>query len=194
VDKLASKELEQLFSALGEHLNAAGASAAIVVVGGSTLSFRGWVERTTKDVDVIAQATASASGKSLRPAEPLPGALVDAVERVARDFGLPEDWLNTVIGAQWDFGLPPGFAQEIEWREFGPLTVGFAGRQSIIALKLFAAVDQGPKTVHLQDLIALAPTPDELDQAGDWVLSQDEGDVFPALVEEVKDYVQRVLS
>jgi len=194
VDKFASEELEQLFSALGEHLAAARASAAIVVVGGSTLSIRGWVERTTKDVDVIAQATASASGKSLRPAEPLPRALVDAVERVARDFGLPQDWLNTVIGAQWDFGLPPGFAQEIEWREFGPLTVGFAGRQSIIALKLFATVDQGPKTVHMQDLITLAPNPEELDQACGWVLSQDEGDVFPALVEEMREYVQRALG
>lgn len=65
------------------------------MVGGSTLSFRGWVQRTTKDVDVIAQAAISASGKRLRPADPLPGALVDAVRRAARDFGLPEDWLNT---------------------------------------------------------------------------------------------------
>jgi hypothetical protein len=116
------------------------------------------------------------------------------VERVARDFGLPSDWLNTVIGAQWDFGLPPGFVQEIEWREFGPLSVGFAGRQSILALKLAAAVDQGPKSVHLQDLIVLAPTPDELDRAGEWVLSQDESDQFPALVKGVKDYVQRALG
>jgi hypothetical protein len=194
MDNFASEELGQLFSALGEHLKAAGESAAIVVVGGSTLAIRGWVERTTQDVDVIAQAVASASGRTLRPAEPLPEALVDAVERVARDFGLPRDWLNTVIGAQWDFGLPPGFSQEIEWKEFGSLTVGFAGRQSIIALKLFAAVDQGPKTVHLQDLIALTPTPDELDQAGHWVLSQDGSDLFPALVEEVKDHVRRALN
>jgi hypothetical protein len=194
VDKLALEELDQLFSALGEHMHAAGGSAAIVVVGGGTLAIRGWVLRTTRDVDVIAQADITASGKSLRSPEPLPEALVDAVKRVARDFGLPEDWLNTVIGAQWDFGLPPGFAQEIEWREFGPLTVGFAGRQSIIALKLFAAVDQGPKSVHLQDLIVLAPTPDELDKAGHWVLSQDEGDEFPALVEKVKDHVRRALG
>jgi hypothetical protein len=192
VDDFGSEELNQLLSALGEHLKAAGASAAIVVVGGSTLSFRGWVDRTTKDVDVIAQATIP--GNSLRPAEPLPKPLVDAVERVARDFGLPADWLNTVIGAQWDFGFPPGFAQEIEWREFGPLVVGFAGRQSIIALKLFAAVDQGPETVHVQDLVAMEPTSHELDQAADWVLSQDAGDAFPALLEEVKDHVRRALG
>ena len=194
MDNLASEELEQLFSALGEHLHAAGESAGIVIVGGSTLALRGWVKRTTKNVDVVAQAVAPGSSKSLRPADPLPRGLVGAVKRVARDFGLPEDWLNTVIGAQWDLGLPPGFAQELEWREFGPLSVGFAGRQSIIALKLFAAVDQGPRSVHLQDLVALAPTADELDEAVDWVLSQDVGDMFPALVEEVKDYVRRALS
>ncbi|MGD2123624.1 MAG: hypothetical protein PVJ76_17865 [Gemmatimonadota bacterium] len=194
MDELAFEELEQLFAALGQHLNAAGGSAAIVVVGGSTLAYRGWVDRTTKDVDVIAQATVSPSGKSLCSADPLPKALVDAVKRVARDFGLSEDWLNTAIGAQWDFGLPAGFAEEIEWREFGPLTVGFAGRQSIIALKLFAAVDQGPESVHLQDLIALEPRSSELERAVAWVLSQDQAEAFPALVEEVKEYVRRALG
>jgi len=38
VDEVGSEELNQLLSALGEHLKAAGASVAIVVVGGSTLS------------------------------------------------------------------------------------------------------------------------------------------------------------
>lgn len=194
MDNLNQTELEQLFSAVGEHLAAAGASAAIVVVGGSTLAVMGWVQRTTKDVDVIAQASITASGTHLRAPEPLPPALVRAVERVGRDFGLPVDWLNTVIGAQWDFGLPAGFAQEIEWREFGPLTVGFAGRNSIIALKLFAVVDQGPGSVHLQDLVALGPTSDELDQAANWVLSQDQGDHFPALVEKVKEHVRHALG
>ena len=194
MDNLALDELEQLFTAVSEHLHAAGESAAIVVVGGSTLAVRGWVQRTTKDVDVIAQASTTDSGRSLHPPEPLPQALVDAVGRVARDFGLPADWLNTVIGAQWDFGLPAGFAQEIEWREFGPLAVGFAGRQSIIALKLFAAVDQGPESVHLQDLVALAPTSEELDHAEHWVLSQDAGNQFPAFVKRVKDHVQHALG
>jgi len=186
--------LKELFSAVGEHLHAAGASAGIVVVGGSTLAIQGWVDRTTKDVDVIAQASTTAEGRRLHPAEPLPPALIDAVRRVARDFGLPQDWLNTEIGAQWDLGLPEGFAEEIEWREFGPLTVGVAGRQSVIALKLFAAVDQGPKSVHLQDLITLSPTPDELEKAVDWVLSQDEGVEFPALVEKMKEHVRRTLG
>jgi hypothetical protein len=195
MDNLSSTELEELLSAVGEHLHAAGQSASIVVVGGSTLAIQGWVDRTTKHVDVIAQVRTTAAGKrELQSPEPLPSALIDAVRRVARDFGLPQDWLNAAIGAQWDFGLPEGFVQEIEWREFGPLTVGFAGRQSIIALKLFAAVDQGLKSVHLQDLIALSPTSAELDKAVDWVLSQDVGVEFPALVAKVKDHVRRTLS
>jgi hypothetical protein len=84
---------------------------------------------------------------------------------VARDYGLPEDWLNAVIGAQWKFGLPPGFAEEVQWQRFRSLEVGFAGRNSIIALKLFAAVDQGPSSVHCQDLVELRPTEAELEMA-----------------------------
>lgn len=191
MDNLASSDLNELFEAVGAHLAAADGSASIVVVGGSNLAVRGWVDRTTKDVDVIAKATTHDGVRTLHPAEPLPDVLKAAVAQVALDYRLPEDWLNTVIGAQWTFGLPPGFAEEVEWRAWGPLEVGFAGRASIVALKLFAVVDAGIGSVHFQDLVALDPSPSELQAAAEWVASQDAGTVFPELLEEALHHVER---
>ncbi len=193
MDYLSSTTIEELLTAVGEHLAAGGNKAAIAVVGGSTLVLGGWVERTTQDVDVIAQATDDTPRRLTAP-DPLSAGLREAIQVVARDYGLPDNWMNTEVGAQWRFGLPEGFAEELEWREYGPLAVGFAGRQSLIALKLFASADGGPESVHVQDLIALAPTPKEMERATQWVVSQDAGEYFPRLVAEVSDHVRRNLQ
>ena len=191
MDNLDSSRLEELLSALGAYLAAEGHTSGIVVVGGSSLALLGWVDRTTQDVDVIARAVRDEGGWTLLHPDPLPEPLVAAVARVARDYSLGAQWLNTTIGAQWDQGLPPGFLKEIEWREFGSLHVGFAGRRALIALKLFAAVDRGPESVHFQDLLALAPDPHELEEAMRWVLTQDAAEEFPFLVREVVEHVRR---
>ena len=187
---LGYERIEELLHALGAHLSEGGHSAGIVVVGGTSLAVMGWVERTTQDIDVIAQAIKEGEGWELVAPDPLPEPLVSAVARMARDFGLPEDWLNTTIGAQWGHGLPPRFADEIEWRRYGALHVGFAGRRALIALKLYAAVDRGPSSMHVQDLMALAPTDPELDEGMEWVLTQDASEAFPSLVLEVVEYVR----
>lgn len=194
MDNLDSSALEQLLAAVGEHLSAERASAAIVVVGGGALSVMGWIDRTTDDVDVIARAREQDGELVLMPPDPLPGPLVAAVGRVARDFGLRSDWLNTAVAMQWRTGLPERFAEEIEWRRFGSLNVGFAGRASIIALKLFAAVDQGSESVHFQDLVGLEPTDLELDDAAEWVLRQDGGERFARFVEEEVANVRHALG
>ena len=175
-----------LLDAVGAHLEAAGAAVSIVVVGGAALALRGWVPRTTQDVDVI--ALASAPGTLLPPR--FPEALVSAIARVARDFNLPEHWLNSAVGAQWRSGLPDGLATDLEWRTFRALRVGLAGRSTLIALKLFAAVDKGPMSVHLQDLLVLAPSDEELARASTWVLTQDIAPEWPQFVTEVVDHVR----
>ena len=109
---------------------------------------------------------------------------------MARDFGLPKDWMNTAIGAQWRQGLPPWLGTDVTWRTYGGLTVGLAGRRTLIALKLFAAVDQGPQSVHYQDLVALSPTPEELEAAAEWVRTQDASDAFARMLDEVIRYVK----
>jgi hypothetical protein len=197
MDNLDAGALEELLAAVGDHVAAAGESVAIVVVGGGALSVMGWVERTTNDIDVIARAREEDGRRVIGHPEPLPDVLVEAVRRVARDYGLASDWLNTAVAMQWRTGLPERFAEEIEWRRFGALDVGFAGRASIIALKLFAAVDQGSESVHFQDLIALDPTDVELDIAADWVARQDPAPAFADFVEEevanVRDALRRDL-
>jgi hypothetical protein len=175
-----------LLEAVGAHLETAGAAASVVVVGGAALALRGWVPRTTRDVDVI--ALADATGTLIPPA--LPAVLLAAVRRVARDFNLPEHWLNAAVGAQWRTGLPEGLAKELEWRTFRALRVGLAGRGALIALKVFAAADKGPTSVHTQDLVALAPDDGELAVARDWVVTQDLAPEWPGLVDEVVQHVR----
>lgn len=194
MDNLSSNDLDELLQAVGEHLQSKGSSASIVVVGGTALLVLGWVQRVTKDVDVIATMIERDGRQILAVPDPLPPGLIDAVQRVARDYGLPSNWLNTEIASQWKFGLPSGFADEIQWRRYGTLDVGFAGRRSIIALKLFAAVDQGPKSVHSQDLITLNPTIEELEGAATWVTLQDAGAEFPTLVRQTVEYVRDATS
>lgn len=82
MDNLDSSLLNELLEAVGAHLGEGGHSAAIVVVGGSTLALQGWVERTTTDVDVIAQASEQDGKRILTAADPLPDPLLEAVARV----------------------------------------------------------------------------------------------------------------
>lgn len=93
--------LESALAAVGELLAADDAEAAIVVVGGATLNLLRLVERTTDDVDVIARAEpVGARPTVLVPPDPLPDALQRAIRRVARDFALAPDWINTEVGRQ----------------------------------------------------------------------------------------------
>lgn len=180
--------MSSLLQSVGAYLEDVGAKAAIVVVGGAVLVLRGWVHRSTQDIDVIAMAGA-ATAELVPPDFPAP--LVDAIRRVAVDRGLPDDWLNNAVAMQWRTGLPPDLASGIEWRTYGSLQVGLAGRQAMLALKLFAAADRGPNSVHCSDLLALSPTDGELQKAGNWVLSQDAATEWPQIVAEVIEHVRR---
>ena len=128
----------------------------------------------------------------LERAEPFPPTLARAIRTVARDFGLSNAWMNAVVGAQWAQGLPPGLLEDTTWRNYGGgLDVGLVGRQALIALKLFAAADRGQQSVHVQDLLTLAPTPDEMEFAAAWVRTQDAANEWASLVGEVIAYVKR---
>src|SRR5688500_16614658 len=156
--------LTEALAALGAVLEADGQPERLVVVGGMAMNLRGYYPRATADVDVIARVDPRSHGPMLTlvSAEPLPEALQEAISRVARDFGLPPDWMNSVVANQWRAGLPPGLESDIEWRRYGGLQVGLVGRSALVALKLFAALDCGPRSVHMQDLIRLAPSPEEM--------------------------------
>ena len=111
---------------------------------------------------------------------------------VARDLALADGWMNAVVGAQWLHGFPPGLTEDVVWRNYGEgLDVGLVGRRTLIVLKLFAAVDGDPGSVHAQDLVALRPTEEELESAAVWVRTQDAAAEWPSLVEEVVRHVER---
>lgn len=186
--------LDEVLGAVGELLQARGESIGIVVVGGASLNLLGLVSRTTSDVDVIATTERNEASGAIQlhpPPHPLPTALQEAILTVARDFGLPRDWMNTEIAAQWRQGLPPWLSDDLAWRNYAGLHVGLAGRRSLVALKLFAAVDQGPTSVHYQDLRALNPTPQELEEAADWVRTQDAAPEFSDMLDQVIGHVLR---
>jgi hypothetical protein len=62
---------------------------------------------------------------------------------VARDFSLPAEWLNSGPTGLLEFGLPDGFADRLQRRDYGEgLVVYLASRYDQIHFKLYAAVDQ----------------------------------------------------
>jgi hypothetical protein len=69
--------------------------------------------------------------------------LLAAVDRVARDFDVPSDWLNSGPAELLRLGLPTGFEDPWETRSYGEsLRVRWASRFDQIHFKLYAAVDQ----------------------------------------------------
>jgi hypothetical protein len=169
-----SRNLDRVLAAAAEHLEAEGAHLELVVCGGAALLALGLVDRTTRDVDVLALWEAG----SLVTAKPMPDSLVRARQRVARDFNLQDDWLNPGPTDLLRWGLPEGFSDRLEARRYGRgLTVHFIGRLDQIHLKLFAMVDLGGGR-HETDLRALKPTTDELVQAAHWATRQDPSDGF----------------
>jgi len=168
--------LDEALAALGALLEARGVAYGLVVVGGASLLLRGVIDRPTKDVDVL--GTRSPSG-AVDPLTALPAPLAAAVADVGLAYGLAPDWLNLGPASLLDLGLPEGFAARLEARRFGALVVWVADRFDLACLKLYAATDHWPaKDRHLADLVALAPTADELHTAAAWARSHDPSPAF----------------
>lgn len=184
---------ESALSRLGSLLAGRDLRYRLVVVGGVALQLRGIITRNTEDVDIIAAVD---SAGHLVPADrPLDPPLLEVARLVANDLELADDWLNSIVASQWEgAGLPPGMSDRLEWRTFGGLELGIAGVQDLIALKLYAAVDerreQRRNIKHQHDLIALAPTEDQWQFARAWILQQDASPDWAASVEEAIAHVR----
>jgi hypothetical protein len=161
--------LEAALRALGEVLEARRLAYDMVAVGGSSLMLLGLLERPTRDLDIVALVE---SGQYLK-ASPMPQPLIDAAVDVGETLGIGQGWLNAGPTALLDFGLPPGFAERVETRLYRTLTLRLASRADQICLKLYAAVDQGPRSKHYEDLLHLAPSTDELLFAARWSITHD---------------------
>lgn len=207
---LGRQALDYYLHALGDELALASETAGILVVGGAALVLRGETTRQTGDVDVLAEGR----GDEWMLPRPFSAPLQAAIGRVAASFPdqLDSEWVNAAVAKDWESrwpeGLPPGL-DAIEWRAYGPLAVGLAGRETLIPMKVHAVLDRGTDPTfdaqlrvtggtvrltgydrrHLDDLVALAPTDDELEAAAAWVRSQDGGDIEP-LIQAVLDRVR----
>ncbi len=113
---------------------------------------------------------------------PMPGPLSDAVIDVGRTFGLADDWLNNGPDPLLDLGLPDGFIERLERRDFGGLVAWLAGWFDMVCFKLYAAVDQGTRSRHFQDLVELRPSRDDLLAAAGWARSHDPSPGFRSLL------------
>lgn len=166
--------IDEALQALAQTLEARHLRYELVAIGGSGLLLLGLISRPTRDLDIVAVVDEGSYVK----AKPLPRALVDAVRDVGEVLGIGAEWLNSAPADLLDFGLPDGFAERTEMRDFGALILHVASRTDQICLKLYAAVDEQPSHKHLDDLRALAPTADELEAAAAWTRTHDPSDAF----------------
>ncbi|HRE82359.1 MAG TPA: hypothetical protein PLN52_15035 [Opitutaceae bacterium] len=110
----------------------------------------------------------------------MPNWLVDAAAEVGEQLDLPNEWFNDRAAGDtlFECGLPKGLERRLSTRDYGSrLTISFIRRRDQILLKLHAAVDRDGGR-HLQDLMDLAPTADELLDAARWTRTQDPSEGF----------------
>jgi len=174
--------IDDIFTALDRQIGLQGGGhVALVVIGGAALAALGLVLRTTKDVDVLGEADVKNEKIYIKKIVDFPDFLKKAASKVQRDFNLPEDWLNLGPVSQLDLGFPEGFESRLIEKRYGDnLTIYFAGRLDLIHFKLFAAIDRGG--YHVQDLIELDPSVEEIELAAKWVLTQDVSSEFKSLL------------
>ncbi len=145
------------------------------------LILREFIRRpTTKDLDILGARTPDGVSQM----RPMPVPLRDAVRDVGRAFELADDWLNNGPDSLLDLGLPDGFVERLERRDYGGLVAWLAGWFDMVCFKLYAAVDQGPRSRHFQDLRDLEPGRDDLLAAAHWVTSHDPSPGFRGLLVE----------
>jgi len=172
-------QLESALRALGELLEARGLHYEVVLIGGGNLILRGLVRRpTTKDLDLLGEWTAD----GVKPMRPMPEPLRIAVVDVARTYGLASDWVNLGPESLLDFGLPAGFLERLERHDYRGLVAWLADRFDMVCFKLYATVDQGPRSRHLQDLGELRPNRDELLAAARWTVTHDPSPGYRSLL------------
>lgn len=155
----------------------------ICVCGGAALNILGLRERTTEDVDVMGEV----EDESFIVSPELPDEFHKAVKEVAEEEGLETDWVNT--GASFVGGMAPeGVIERATKRSYGEkLHAWFISRYDQIHFKLYAAIDIGG--YHINDLKALDPEFNELQEASDWILQHHEQE---KVREDLRDLLGRM--
>jgi hypothetical protein len=165
---------DEPLTVLGQLLQERGQRYALLAIGGGALQLLGLISRPTRDIDVVALV----EGRDLVALDGLPTPLQRAVEDSAALLQLPKTWFNAGPRSLMDFGLPGGVLERAHPRGWGGLTLFIADRRDQIFFKLYAAVDQGPRSRHFEDLRRLQPTTDELKAAAAWTRTHDPSEGF----------------
>jgi hypothetical protein len=180
-------DIKVALRAFNSQLNVIDKKIGLVVCGGAALNALGLVERTTSDIDVVGFADEVKEQIVVRRAK-FPGWLREAAGKVARDLGLPKDWLNDGPASLVELGLPEGFADRLNRIEVGTsLAVYYISRIDQIHFKLYASADRGG--YHIDDLIKLKPTEKEILVAAKWTMTHD---VSPTFRDIMIDLVRRL--
>lgn len=160
----------------------------IIVCGGSALIVMNLIKReTTKDVDMVGFLKKDSKGKYIvEECLVIPATMKKAINQIAKDLGLEENWLNADPTRLLKFGgLPDGLIGRLQAKKYGKvLTVHFISRIDQIYFKLYAAADSGPGR-HVDDLIDLKPTDDELFNASNWAMMQDNSEGFKKILKDM---------
>lgn len=171
-DQLES--FEEPLAALGQLLAERACRYELLAIGGGALQLLGLIERPTRDIDVVGLVQED----RLVPLDALPASLLRAVDDTAAVFHLPTTWFNAGPRALMDLGLPEGILTRAHRRGWGGLVLHIADRRDQVFFKLYAAIDQGPRNKHFEDLRRLAPTTEELRLAAVWVRTHDPSEGF----------------
>jgi hypothetical protein len=166
---LERSRLEDALETLGDLLMERGQRVGLLVIGGTSLLLLGYIERPTADVDVVGVVEPGGYAKTVA----LPQFLEEAVGEVGRALRIGDRWLNVGPAGLIDFGLPEGTAARVSVRRYGALEVHLPAREDLVCFKLYALVDQGPRSKHMSDLRALAPSREELVNAARWTRTHD---------------------
>ena len=180
-----TQQIEDYLNALSEQLDLQGQrDVELVVVGGAALNMLGLSQRTTRDIDTMTFLVSSPAGEKNLVKASFDDKFKKAAASVAKDYDLPEYWINSGPAGQLDTGLPDGFEERLVPVRYGKsLTVFYCSRLDLIHFKLYAAVDVRGR--HFDDLKALKPKPDELESAARWCLSQDVSAPFRELLKSI---------
>lgn len=188
--QMARDRLRRALEALGAVLADRGIEFHIAIAGGAALLLRGHGSRPTQDVDVVSVA----AGRSpLLRRHILPEELRNAAQDVADVMDLDPGWLNAGALGVILHHLPDGFEERLVSETFGNLRVSVLSREDLVRLKLLAAADEGPGSVHLGDLAEMSLNRRELIDAASWVRSRYPAGPLPEL-DQVVEVLERRLD
>jgi hypothetical protein len=175
------RSLDEALAAVGDLLADRGEHIEVVAIGGGGLLLLGLIERVTKDLDLVALV---AGDKLIKPV-PLPAALDEAANDVAKLMKLSTGWLNAGPASLLDLGLPAGFLERTVRHDYDGLVVYLASRYDQVCFKLYAAADDSPRGKHFADLKRLVPAPEELRRAAAWAMTHDASEGFRQILTQV---------